>query len=179
MKTKQQETIEHLVKNEYIKYNPEEGTLLWLKIDSPFHQYYVGTDAFYPSDLGENAKLKTAYKGVRVSTHSLIHYIMTQEHLIKPNVLHRVNRELYDLRWENLVVKNKHELIKDSRVKRKGSCINTSGVVGVCWDKDRSKWKAYIKVDYKLIDLGRHYSFMEAVEVRKAAEVFYNYNPNY
>lgn len=46
---------------------------------------------------------------------------------------------------------------------------NTSGCVGVCWDKERNKWH----VMFKNKNLGRFVSFDEAVRVRKQAELEY------
>jgi hypothetical protein len=45
---------------------------------------------------------------------------------------------------------------------------NKSGVKGVRWREDRSKWEAYIKVDNKEKHLGRYATFKEAVEARNA-----------
>lgn len=50
---------------------------------------------------------------------------------------------------------------------------NTSGVVGVCFEKFTNKWKAFIKVDYKQINLGRYVNFEDAVSARKDAEKLY------
>ena len=50
---------------------------------------------------------------------------------------------------------------------------NTSGITGVCWNRRNSKWKAYICVNGKQINLG-HYTILEnAVQVRKDAEKKY------
>jgi len=50
---------------------------------------------------------------------------------------------------------------------------NKSGVKGVCWDKSRSKWVAYIRVQGKRISLGRYADKEEAIQVRKEAEEQY------
>lgn len=49
---------------------------------------------------------------------------------------------------------------------------NKSGYPGVHWDKSRSKWMAFIKVDYHRKHLGRFDDFEEAVAVRKEAELY-------
>lgn len=56
---------------------------------------------------------------------------------------------------------------------------NTSGHIGVIWDKSKSKWQARIKVDGKTIHLGRFIDFDDAVTARKAAEKQYNFHPNH
>jgi hypothetical protein len=55
----------------------------------------------------------------------------------------------------------------------RGRKNNKSGVIGVCWCKERNKWIASIKIDYKQISLGRSDNFEEAVKVRLKAEQKY------
>lgn len=50
---------------------------------------------------------------------------------------------------------------------------NTSGVVGVVFDKTRNKWKSQIFLDYKNKFLGRFDNFEDAVKVRQDAELKY------
>ena len=50
---------------------------------------------------------------------------------------------------------------------------NKSGVVGVNWDKSRSKWQASIRFRGKKYALGRYDNFADAVAARKAGEKKY------
>ena len=50
---------------------------------------------------------------------------------------------------------------------------NTSGFSGVSWDKERSKWVAYIVVNKKRIKLGRFANKEEAIKTRLLAELKY------
>lgn len=54
---------------------------------------------------------------------------------------------------------------------------NTSGITGVCWVRDRSRWLAQIKVNHINIQLGTHKEFSDAVRARWDAEVKYGF-PN-
>jgi len=56
---------------------------------------------------------------------------------------------------------------------------NTSGHIGVCWDKSRNKWLAHITVDKKLKNLGRFINKEDAVKVRKEAEEKYGFHENH
>lgn len=47
---------------------------------------------------------------------------------------------------------------------------NTSSVRGIYWSKSNNKWYTQIKINYKIIYLGYHESFPEAVCHRLAAE---------
>lgn len=53
---------------------------------------------------------------------------------------------------------------------------NTSGFRGVSYDKTRNKWKAYIRLKYKTITLGRFNTKEEAIKARMRAEEKY-YKP--
>ena len=50
---------------------------------------------------------------------------------------------------------------------------NTSGYIGVSWDKRRTKWLAQIAVNHKHINLGRYTNKAAAIAARKAAEKKY------
>jgi hypothetical protein len=51
---------------------------------------------------------------------------------------------------------------------------NTSGHIGVV--RDRTKWRAYITVNKKTINLGNHSQKEDAIKARKEAEIKYNCN---
>ena len=56
---------------------------------------------------------------------------------------------------------------------------NTSGHVGVTWDKQHTKWLAYIYVDRRQIKLGRFKSLRAAVNVRLKAERQHGFSPTH
>lgn len=71
-------------------------------------------------------------------------------------------------------------------VTRSGNCRNqsrnsnnTSGIMGVSYDKAKRKYVARIKVDSVYSYLGSFVSLEEAAEARKAADIKYGYNPNH
>ena len=50
---------------------------------------------------------------------------------------------------------------------------NVSGYKGVCWKTREQKWRAYITVDGKHIELGMYDDINEAIEARKKADEYY------
>lgn len=56
---------------------------------------------------------------------------------------------------------------------------NKSGVTGVCWIKNRNKWRAYIRTNGKQIRLGDFSDKTDAIRVRKEAEKKYFGNRRY
>lgn len=109
-------------------------------------------------------------------------YVLT--HIDKKNVrLHRFIKNCFD---NNIIIDHKNGNKLDNRkdnlrectsqqnsMNHKTSCNNTSGFDGVCWDKEKNKWKASIKVNYKGIHLGYFNDKEEAIKVRKEAEIKY------
>ncbi len=61
---------------------------------------------------------------------------------------------------------------QNNRNKRKTN-KNTSGVVGVSWNKMRKKWQVSIMVNKKNIYLGLYNDINDAIKIRKEAEVKY------
>jgi len=53
-------------------------------------------------------------------------------------------------------------------------CNNTSGFVGVTWDKAYGKWSSRIKVNGRLLNLGRFSDLVEAVCVRDLEASLYH-----
>ena len=70
-----------------------------------------------------------------------------------------INRDTLDNRKSNLKICS---VLENNQNKN----TNTSGCVGVCWDKNRNKWH----VMFKSKNLGRFNSYDEAVKARKQAE---------
>ena len=57
--------------------------------------------------------------------------------------------------------------------RRKSDTYNTSGRVGVYWNKEKSKWNSKIAVQYKQKHLGYFDNFEDAVDARVRAEILY------
>ena len=77
-----------------------------------------------------------------------------------------INGMRADNRWKNL---REATPLQNSR-NRRPSKSSTSGRVGVCFDKKRAKWSAYIGVDSRTMVLGFYTDKDEAIAVREAAE---------
>ena len=78
-------------------------------------------------------------------------------------------------RLDNLRVVTNQDNTKNRRI----PSHNTSGVMGVVWDKSREKWRSQIGVGGKVVKLGRYADKDEAIRVRKQAEVKYGFHVNH
>lgn len=84
----------------------------------------------------------------------------------KPLVVDHRNHNKLDNRKSNLRVCTSSQ----NSMNRMMQSNNTSGVIGVHYDKHRKKWKAEIKINRKNRYIGRYNTIEEAVNARKAAE---------
>ena len=80
-----------------------------------------------------------------------------------------INHDRHDNRKSNLRIVSNSQNGMNKGVSKK----NTSGVVGVRYEKDRNKWSAFLMVNKNSIRLGSFETFEEAVEARKAGEQKY------
>lgn len=72
------------------------------------------------------------------------------------------------------IVKDSVDGTRISALKQKAHKDSSSGVKGVCWLKDRSKWKAYITVAGKTKSLGNYDDKEDAIKARQRAEEIYH-----
>ncbi|HFO7542632.1 TPA: HNH endonuclease signature motif containing protein [Escherichia coli] len=68
---------------------------------------------------------------------------------------------------------------KENAKNRPKNKNNTSGYIGVYWDKEREKWYSQIWVNYKCITLGRFDKMEDAIKARQEAEIKYGFHPNH
>lgn len=92
-------------------------------------------------------------------------------------IVDHINRKRVDCRKSNLRTVNTVQSAINKSIKTN----NTSGKVGVSWNKDCHKWESYITVNKERIRLGLYEDFNDAEKVRIEAEEKYfgEYNPIY
>ncbi len=86
-----------------------------------------------------------------------------------------INGVKTDNRWLNLRMVTPSENTKNAA----RSKANKSGITGVMWMPRYKKWKSYISSQKKVMALGMHEDFYEAVCTRKSAEVKYGFHENH
>ena len=92
-----------------------------------------------------------------------------------PNSIDHINRNKHDNRISNLRNVSHSTNLKNQKLRSTSS----SGVHGVHWYKAGNKWHSEIKVNYKKICLGYSDSLLDAVCIRKSAEIEHGFHPSH
>lgn len=103
------------------------------------------------------------------------HLIWALEKGVLPTELDHINGVRDDNRIENL----RHVTRMENLHNKKMSRANKSGVTGVYWIWQQSRWRASIGIDGKVKHLGLFLSFDDAVKARKGAELALGYHKNH
>jgi hypothetical protein len=116
------------------------------------------------------AYIKLGNKKTTITMHRLVMKINKE----KIHIDHK-NHATFDNRKENLRISDNQ---RNQRNRRK-SKNNKSGTKGVCFSKRLNKWRAYIYINTKYIELGYFDKIEDAIEIRKKTEVKYFKEDNY
>ena len=152
---------------ELLEYHPKSGLFTW-RVD----RSYVKAGSIAGS-LTKKGYIRIAINGRRYFAHRLAFLYMTGD-WPRYRACHD-NQNPADNRWKNLYDATN----QDNQRNMKLPSHNTSGRIGVHWDKRDSRWCAQIKIDGRSKHLGMFEDFDEAVKTRKAAEKKNGFHENH
>jgi len=154
-------------------YNPDTGLFYtnkdWGKFKKGTAVGYIHKNGYIIVDVIVKGRTK------KYKAHRLAWLYMYGKFPNKDLVIDHINQIRTDNRIINLRVVNKSM----NRRNCSTNSLNTSGVTGVTYQKDRNRWYAYIKINGKMKSLGRHKTFEEAVIARKEAERVLGFSANH
>ena len=153
----------------HITYDPASGIFLWAVPTS--NRVRVGSKAGHLH--GTLGYVQIRWKRKLYYAHRLAFIFMTGKE--PPEQVDHINGDRQDNRWSNLRAVTASQNQKNAAMSRN----NTSGFVGVHWDKAKSKWCAAITHNYKEIFLGYFDDINHAAASRTSAEAKYGFHPNH
>jgi len=152
---------------ELLHYNPGTGIFTWLV--NRTGGVKAGDVPCYKSD----GYIQISVNNKDYKAHRLAFFYMTGD-WPKEQIDHK-NHVRDDNRWVNLREATHQENQKNRTISKN----NTSGVMGVCWNKKRKKWESNIWINGKQKHLGRFNDKFEAACSRKSAENKHSFHPNH
>ena len=151
--------------NRLFRYDQSTGCLYW-KV-SPANNVKAETIA---GCNDKNGYRVVRYNKINYYAHRIIWLIVYGEY--PSNCIDHINRNASDNRLCNLrAVQHRENMLN------KKKCVNnTSGAMGVSFDKSTNKWRARISLESSRLSIGSYLDWFDAVCARKAAEFKYNYS---
>lgn len=157
---------------ERFEFDVEAGTAVWRARGRPsFDGQWAGRRAFVTMEKGYLRGHVQGFGNYRA--HRVFWYVATGEPPF--GEIDHVNGDRADNRLCNLRVVTSQE----NRRNAARSGRNTSGVIGVSYDRRARKWRAAICVNYQVIELGHFAVKADAAAARKQAERKYGFHPNH
>jgi len=150
-----------------LHYNPSTGVFTW--------KCSIGRVTFgkVAGRLHHDGYIVIGIDGKGYSAHRLAFLYMNGR--MPSHHVDHINGTRNDNRWENL----RAVAVGENHRNAKRQVRNKSGVTGVSWQKNMSKWQAYICLSKKQIHLGFFLEKDSAIEARKSAEIRYGFHPNH
>ena len=177
-----EEITQDLIKS-LLDYNYDTGVFTWKEREASlfskprdmlgWNKRYSKKEAGYPTVYGRNKYHRIGIFGGKYFAHRLAWLYVFGSWPI--NQIDHINGDGLDNRIFNLRSVTVQENGKNIRLPKN----NTSGVIGVCWDKQYSKWKAYMVIKGKYKVIGIFDDLALAKEARKKAEKENGYHENH
>lgn len=153
---------------EFLSYNPATGE--FTHIYSPSNRVTIGGKAGWNSGDGY---LRVRIDGAPHYLHRLAWLYITGEWPL--HEVDHINGDPSDNRMDNLRVVTHSNNLRNAKRPRD----NTSGIIGVSWDKRLNKWIAKIKTGGEQMHLGVYGNIFDAACARRSAESSHGYHPNH
>lgn len=159
---------------EALRYDPETGKLFWRqRYDVPtcWNTRWAGKEAF--TTTMPNGYKQGGINNTNIRAHRVIMAMVNDEW--PPEEVDHINGDRADNRLCNLRLATKSENMRNMKL----PSDNTSGRIGVSWDKREGKWQAYIVVEGRKKHLGRFARKADAIAAREAAEAELGFHENH
>lgn len=168
-----EEALNYDQASQLLAYDPETGVLLW-KVSNR-RKIRAGDEAggIKQNPIDGKRYLTVGILHRRYRAHRVAVLLMTGA--FPAGEVDHINGNGLDNRWCNLRVVTRSENSRNMRRPEN----NKSGAIGVHWRADCRKWRAFIKIDGKQIQLGLFSDFNNAVAARKAAEASHSFHENH
>jgi len=151
----------------WLNYDPNTGIFTWINL--PSNAVKIGNKAGWQKKGYCQIRLKgRLYYSHRLAFLYMIGAFPTDD-------VDHINGNRTDTTWTNLRAVTSQDNRKNAAI----SINNTSGVLGVVWDKRKNMWMAKIGINYKTKFLGYFDDLEMAKYARLSAEKVHQYHANH
>jgi hypothetical protein len=164
----------------FLEVNFEDGLLYWKKRDESYFSSKRSCSVWNSKHAGKialNANHKDGYKhGLIFSKHYLAHRVLyAMKYGEWPNFIDHINGIRSDNKLSNL----RSVTQKENSCNSKKPENNTSGYIGVSWNKRDQRWASYITINKKRKSLGNFVNIDDAIICRKQNEIALGFHQNH
>ena len=136
-----------------------------------FNARYAGSPAF--TAINGHGYKSGSYRSNRVTAHRMAWaWVFGKE---PSGDIDHINGDRADNRIENLREVSRLQNSRNMGISKR----NKSGIVGVRYNPARTRWEADIRVERKLVFLGRFKCLGRAIAARREASLQYGFHPNH
>ena len=158
---------------ELLDYDPDTGVFILKKATSIRNRCKVGEQVGCVQKMGESKYLTLRINYKLYLLHRLA-WLYVYGHFPESEIEH-INSDGTDNRMCNLQEASHSTNHKNIFMPKN----NTSGIIGVHWDKAKRKWVASIKSDGVRMSLGVFQNLFDAACARKTSEIKYGFNSSH
>ncbi len=163
----------------FLKYETATGEFYWLPRDLSFFASYRSFKSWNSRYAGKLAgSNREGYIWISINYKNYSAHRLAWKFFYgdwPKNDIDHINGIKSDNRISNLRCVSKAENNKNTPMRK----TNTSGFVGVYWNRFSNGWDAKIGVSGKLLNIGRYKTFDEAVSARLKYQNIYGYHENH
>ena len=120
----------------------------------------------------DDGYIRIGFRGKQYRAHRLAWFYMFG---VWPEQIDHIN----GIRSDNRIINLRDVNNSENQRNRKIGKSNTSGCIGVTFEKEKKLWRARINVNGKRVGLGRFKNKLDAIIARKRAEKEFNYHENH
>ena len=161
-------TITQKLLKEFLAYDELTGIFIWI-----VGRRGVKASGSVAGYLNNRGYIQITLRGKRYYAHRLAWFYKYGE--FPKHQIDHINHDKIDNRIINLREVSHQENHKNRPLHKN----NSSGVVGVYWNKECNKWHATIKIDKKLTHLGLFINKEDVVKARKEANIKNGFHKNH
>jgi hypothetical protein len=149
-------------------YAPETGVFTWKPIAE-----LTNWDAYWNRQFAHRTAgsiHKSGYLRINIDCRTYLGHLLAWQYVNgeKPKMpIDHINRDRADNRIANLRIATAKQNARNKRVQRN----NTSGVLGITWNKSCQKWQASLEADGKCHYLGVFKELNDAAAARRKASI--------